>query len=79
MIETLMLTAVLASNPDVPASDYRGVHYAKKWEPFRRCVVYRESRGDYRARNKNSSAAGAYQFLASKWRDSLSYSLSPSR
>lgn len=72
MFESVVFAAVVASGPDsVQPSSYRGHHYSKRWEPFRKCVVFRESRGDYRARNRSSSAAGAYQFLSSKWRDSL--------
>lgn len=79
MIESLVLagTLMLPKDGDMPDSTYRGVHYSKKWEPFRQCVVHRESRGDYRARNTRSSAAGAYQFLASQWRNSLVWMLMP--
>lgn len=79
MIESMVLAGALMmpKDADVPSTEYRGTHYARKWEPFRRCVVHRESRGDYRARNPRSSAAGAYQFLASQWRDSLVWMLMP--
>jgi hypothetical protein len=53
------------------ASLYRGEWYSPKWWKARKCIMYRESRYDYSARNKSSSAQGAYQFLDSKWRDSL--------
>jgi muramidase (phage lysozyme) len=33
--------------------------------------MQRESRFNYKAANKSSSARGAYQFLDLKWRDSL--------
>lgn len=45
-------------------SAYRGSYYDARYESFRRCVVNRESHGNYGARNPNSSASGAYQFLA---------------
>jgi hypothetical protein len=79
MIEAIVMSAamMLPADADVPTTNYRGVHYAKKWEPFRKCVVKRESKGDYQARNPRSSAAGAYQFLANKWRDSLVWMLLP--
>lgn len=57
---------------------YQGKHYnPERWEPFRRCVIQRESRGNYRAANKISTARGAYQFLDSQWRDSLVWMLMP--
>ena len=38
------------------------------WEPFRDCVVNRESHGNPRAQNPVSSAQGKYQFLDNNWR-----------
>ena len=53
------------------ASLYRGKWFTPKARHARACIMHRESRNDYTARNTTSSAAGAYQFLDSKWRDSL--------
>ena len=50
---------------------YRGHWYDSKWESTRECIMYRESRFNYKAANKTSSARGAYQFLDNFWRDSL--------
>ena len=50
---------------------YSGKYYHKDQEHFRECVMYRESRHNYRAANKTSSARGAYQFLDNSWRDGL--------
>ena len=52
-------------------SEYRGKYF--KINPanaFRKCVMWRESRNTYGARNHPSvsSAAGAYQFLDIPWR-----------
>lgn len=52
---------------------YRGKYYNKDQEHFRECVIYRESRHNYRAANKTSSARGAYQFLENNWHDGLIY------
>lgn len=49
----------------IAPSAYTGRYYSPAYEGFRRCIVHRESRGDYTARNPRSSAAGAYQFLLS--------------
>jgi hypothetical protein len=49
----------------VQASAWRGKFYNPRWENVRKCIVFRESRGNYSARNKRSTAAGAYQFLIS--------------
>lgn len=56
---------------------YQGKWYKKKWESKRKCIMWRESRFNYRAANKSSSARGAYQFLDSQWRVSLTYMLMP--
>lgn len=50
---------------------YRGEWYSPKWGKVRKCIMFHESRYYYGARNKTSSAMGAYQFLDNKWRDSL--------
>lgn len=82
----LTLTLTPAATPtdgidrvETRASDMRGIEpslYKGKWfnpkhEGTRRCIIQRESRGNYRAANKSSSARGAYQFLDSQWRDGL--------
>jgi hypothetical protein len=36
-------------------------------ESVRLCIIQRESRGNYRAQNRHSSASGAYQFLDGTW------------
>jgi len=62
----------------IDESLYQGKHYnPARWETFRRCVIHRESRGNYRAANKSSSARGAYQFLDRSWRQSLVWMLLP--
>jgi hypothetical protein len=45
--------------------EYRGKYYNPRWESVRKCIVQRESGGNYQAKNKWSTAAGAYQFLIS--------------
>jgi len=50
---------------------YQGKWYNKKWESLRKCIMYGESRFNYKSANKTSSARGAYQFLDNFWRDSL--------
>lgn len=45
------------------------------WENVRKCIVKRESGGNYSARNPYSSAQGAYQFLDNLWRVPLSQKL----
>jgi len=92
MIAAVVLSGVLALAPgyahpaDMPdAQDmrgfepslYQGKWYDKKWESTRKCIMKRESRFDYRAANKRSSARGAYQFLDSQWRVSLTHMLMP--
>lgn len=50
---------------------YQGKWFSPKHDSFRRCIMQRESRGNYKAANRTSSARGAYQFLDSQWRDGL--------
>ena len=81
MIEALVLTAVMANGPDEPLyrnpakptkvaaklrdSGYRGSHYSPRHEPYRKCVMARESGGNYKANGPYGS--GAYQFIQSTW------------
>ncbi len=57
------------------ASNGAGSSYSPRWESVRKCIVHRESRGNYAARNPYSSAQGAYQFLDNLWRVPLSEKL----
>lgn len=86
-IATLLTTALLAapaaadsstqaeriakSTNGIHPSLYKGKWYSPKHDDFRRCIMHRESRGNYRAANSRSSARGAYQFLDKQWRDGL--------
>lgn len=64
----------IANDPTgIYPSLYQGKWYSPKHDDFRRCIMKRESRGNYRAANPRSSARGAYQFLDSQWRDGLTY------
>lgn len=56
---------------------YTGKWFDPKWEKTRKCIMDRESNFNYRAANRSSSARGAYQFLDSQWRISLTYMLMP--
>jgi hypothetical protein len=55
----------------IAPSLYKGHWHNPRFENFRRCIMQRESHGNYRAANRSSSARGAYQFLDSQWRDGL--------
>ena len=50
---------------------YRGKWYSPKSEKIRECIMRRESHHNYSARNRSSSARGAYQFLDNSWRSGL--------
>jgi hypothetical protein len=63
--------------PDVRPSTYKGEHYNPRWETWRQCVVWRESRDNQKAANRSSSARGLYQFLDTAWRISLTHMLMP--
>lgn len=85
MLEAIVLTAAMSipadgmtitervaeSTKGYAPSLYQGKWYKKKWEDERKCIMQRESRFNYKAANKSSSARGAYQFLDSQWRDGL--------
>lgn len=45
------------------ANSWFGAGYNPQWENVRKCIVNRESHGNYAAKNRYSSAAGAYQFI----------------
>jgi len=55
------------------ASLYRGTWWRAQYAGFRQCVMRRESGFRYTAKNKSSSASGAYQFLDTQWRRGLVY------
>lgn len=91
MLEAIVLATVLyapmdgitkaenlaSSTTGYAASLYKGKWYHKKWEDERKCIMRRESHYNYKAANKSSSARGAYQFLDSQWRESLTHMLMP--
>ena len=55
-----------SKNPDdLKDSQYRGFHYERKYEGFRKCVMARESGGSYKITGRWGS--GAYQFIQSSW------------
>ena len=79
MIDALIMTVALnlpQEQPSTPrigyaTSEYRGKWYSQKWESVRKCIMHRESRFNYSASSKISSAMGSYQFLDNFWRESL--------
>lgn len=91
MFESLVLAAALnvpsdgmnymerlaESTKGFATSLYQGKWFHNKWEDERKCIMHRESRFNYKAANKSSSARGAYQFLDSQWRVSLTHMLMP--
>lgn len=59
-----------SKNPDdLKDSQYRGWHYEKKWEPYRKCVMSRESGGSYKTDGPYGS--GAYQFIQSTFDEAM--------
>lgn len=80
MCAAIMIAPTCAAN-SVEAKDwkgyepslYTGQHYESKWAQVRKCIMHRESRSNYRARSTISTASGAYQFLDSQWRVSLTH------
>jgi len=86
MITEVLMCAALLTAPACAANSmeakdwkgyepslYTGQHYHSKWAKVRKCIMHRESRSNYRARGTISTASGAYQFLDSQWRISLTY------
>ena len=78
MIALLLATAIAVSPVQVSnqaigyaESSYQGKWYSPQWEDERKCIMYHESRYNYKAANSTSSARGAYQFLDLQWRDGL--------
>lgn len=66
MIESLAFVAMAAAGPnDIPDSQYRGWHYESEFEPVRKCIYWRESRGRWRADGPYGS--GAAQWIQSTW------------
>ena len=73
MLENLLFSVAMMISTEAPS-----VHPARAitaagqipaaWQPFRDCVVKRESNGNPRAQNPISSAQGKYQFLDNAWR-----------
>ena len=55
----------LQARRGIRPSQYVGKWYDPQYESNRRCIVRRESNGQYGVENSYSSAAGAYQMLAS--------------
>jgi hypothetical protein len=61
--ESKPLRAVKKKATRSASREYRGKYYNPRWESVRKCIVQRESGGNYQAKNKWSTAAGAYQFI----------------
>ena len=58
-------------------SQYRGYHYERKFEGFRKCVMARESGGNYKSNGRWGS--GAYQFIQSTWDSAMKQADKPDR
>lgn len=66
MLLDVMVAMVMADAPDrINDSQWTGKFYVQAAEPFRKCVIARESGGDYQADGPYGS--GAYQFIQSTW------------
>ena len=80
MIENLVFAMSMMTPAERPATrSARIVATAGRipavWEPFRACVVARESNGDPAAVNRASSAQGKYQFLDNQWRHGAAWNV----
>ena len=66
MFESLAFVAMAAAGPqDIPDSQYRGRHYVARFEPIRKCIYWRESRGRWRADGRFGS--GVAQWIQPTW------------
>lgn len=66
MIESIAMMALAMAGPqDIPDSQYRGFHYEREFEPVRKCIYWRESRGSWRADGRYGS--GVAQWIQSTW------------
>ena len=65
LLEAVFAVAMAQGPADIPDSHYQGKWYVKAAEPFRKCVILRESGGRYKADGRYGS--GAYQFIQSTW------------
>ena len=73
MIASIILSVALVATPSVqsgvksmPDSLYtHQSYYMPKKEGIRKCIMHRESRGNYRA--DGSGGSGAYSFIQSTW------------
>lgn len=66
MIEVAVLAAVLMAGPNqIPDSEYRGKWYVPSAESWRKCIMWKESRGRYTTDSRNGS--GGYQFIQPTW------------
>ena len=67
----------MADDRVMPKSKYRGKYWTADLAACREAIGRRESGFSYRAKNRNSSASGFYQFLDSSWRVPLTRALRP--
>lgn len=68
MLASAALMIMFAAGPhEIPNSAYVGRHYvgSERFERIRKCIMWRESRGNYRADGRYGS--GAYQFIQRTW------------
>lgn len=75
IIELLLATAISATPATIIE---KAAHIPPAQQQFRDCVAQRESGGNYRAKNKNSSAQGRWQWLDSQWRHGLAHMVAAS-
>ena len=60
---TIKMIRPLGPIKGIKPSAWTGKYYYPKWELVRRCIVKRESEGQYNVVSHISSSAGAYQFI----------------